>query len=173
MIVSTWTGLVPAEEGTYTFFDPAAAWEGVPLNGFDLATANGFIGQGAPWAVYVITGCLFGPVRLTIEVHDGPVAAGDQWTEIVESEFVSHSGTLRLIQWGGEHIATLEGLLTPGPWGLRACARGRDLARSREWGPDDEPAEDHLLQLWPGPHQGAVVRTTDTLGATMRGEPRS
>ena len=173
MIRSTWTGLVPADEGNYTVFDPAPAWdEGLPLAdvSFDLARVNGFIGQGAPWAAYVITGTRFGLVRLTVEVHKGPVALEGEWSEVVECQFVSHSGTLRLVEWGGEHVATLEGLLTPGPWGLRACARGRDEAANREWTRDDEPVEEHLFQFWPGPHQGAVILTTDAIGATMRGE---
>jgi hypothetical protein len=89
---------------------------------------------------------------------------------VVECEFVSHSGTLSLVEWGGEHIATLEGLLVPGPWGLRACARGRDEGNIRESTRDDEPVEDHLFQFWPGPHEGAIILTTDAIGAIMRGE---
>ena len=173
MIRSTWTGIVPAVEHTYTMFDPAPAYdEGLPLadESYELARVNGFIGQGAPWAAYIVTGALFGPVRLTIEVHDGQPDVEGEWTEVVECEFVSHSGTLGLVEWGGEDIATLEGVLTPGPWGLRAYARGRDEASSREWSRDEEPVEEHLFQFWPGPHQGAVVLTTDTHGAGMRGE---
>jgi len=39
--------------------------------------------------------------------------------------------------------------------------------------PDDEPLEEHLFQLWPGHHAASVVRTSDTIGAGMRGELRS
>lgn len=176
MIRSTWTGIVPAVEGTYTMFDPAPAYdEGRPPADVscDLAMVNGFIGQGAPWAVYVITGTLFGPVRLTIEVHDSqPDLALNEWPEIIESEFVSHSGTLGLVEWGGEHIATLEKVLVPGSWGFRACGRGRNAAIRHDLAPDDEPIEEHLFQFWPGPHTASVVRTTDATGATMRGELR-
>ena len=153
MIRSTWTGIVPAEEGTYSMFDPEPAGvEGLPLDGFDRATVNGFIGQGAPWAVYVITGTLFGPVRLTVEVHDNqPDLVEGQWSEVIETEFVSDSGTLRLIRWGGEHIVTLEGVLVPGSWGFRACGRGREGVFRHELAPDDEPVEEHLFQFCPVP----------------------
>lgn len=170
---STWTGLVPAEEGTYTMADADMAWaEGLPRadESYMLARVNGLIGQVSPWAAYIITGTLFGPVRLTIEVHDSQPDLEDEWPEVIETEFVATlSGTLLLVRWGGENIATLEGVLTPGRWGLRACARGRDEAGSREWSRDDEPVEEHLFQFWPGP-QGAVILTTDAHGAGMRGE---
>lgn len=172
MIRWTWTGTVPADFGTYTVFDPAPAWdEGLPTNSFDRATENGFIGQGAPWAALIICGTRYGPVRLTVEVHDSPVDLEGEWSEVVECEFVSASGTLVVIDWNNLDVATFEGVLAPGPWGLRACARGRD--EGHDWIgeiPEDEPLEVHLLQFWPGPHQGAVIRTTDLIGATMRGE---
>lgn len=173
MIRSTWTGLVPADFGTYTVCDPAPAYdEGLPRNdeALTLAAANGFIGLGAPWAALLICGTHYNPVRLTIEAHDSPVDLEGQWSEVIECEFVSHSGTLVVIEWNNQEVATLEGFLTPGPWGLRACARGRDEGHDLIGEMPDEPLEAHLLQFWPGPHQGAVILTTDGYGATMRGE---
>jgi hypothetical protein len=175
VIRSSWTGLVPADFGTYTVADQDMAYaEGLPRNdeAFTLAAVNGFIGLGAPWAALLICGTRYGPVRLTVEAHDSQPDVEGEWSEVVECEFVSASGTLVVIDWNNQDVATLEGVLVPGPWGLRACARGRDEGNSREGtiDMDDEPVEDHLLQFWPGPHQPNVVLTTDAYGATMRGE---
>lgn len=170
---STWTGLVPADFGSYSVADQDMAYaEGLPRDddSFTLATVNGFIGQGAPWAAVILCGTRYAPVRLTIEAHDSPVDLEGQWSEVIECEFVSHSGTLVVIDWNNQEVATLEGFLTPGPWGLRARARGRDEGHDLIGEMPDEPLEAHLLQFWPGPHEGKVILTTDAYGATMRGE---
>lgn len=144
MIRSTWTGLVPADFGTYTVFDPAPAWDhGLPTDGFDRATVNGFIGQGAPWAALIICGTRYGPVRLTVEVHDSPVDVEGEWTEIVECQFVPARRTSK----GAEIEAALD-VLAPrtvvmlSPQGLnhrpRPSTRLRRGAHNNEHGIQDQ-----------------------------------
>ena len=138
--------------------------------GLSVGRLTGFLGMRTPWSAIVLCGARFGPIRLTIEVHDSRVEFDyDEWSEVIEVEFRSRSGDLGVRKWDSEPVTTLEGLLPPGRWCLRACARGRDEATDA-YAPDAEPVEEHLLQFWPGPSYGGIVLTRDRVGAHLRGE---
>jgi hypothetical protein len=157
----------------YFLADPAGDLPPDEDSGVGAAAVTGFLGMRAPWSGTILTGTKYGPVRLTVEIHDEPVSAEgveDLWSEVVEVGFRADSGEVEFRTWGGERISSLE-LLPPGWWRLRAHARGRDEAHDRSWDPylTEEPAEEHLIQFWPGPDYGdLLVVTRDQFGRDLR-----
>ncbi|MFE3902484.1 hypothetical protein ACFXPY_19715 [Streptomyces sp. NPDC059153] len=53
---------------------------------------------------------------------------------------------------------------------MRVRARGRDEGRAKDGlGPDDDPVEVYLLQVWPAPAAGErIVHQTDQAGDEWR-----
>ena len=186
VIVSRWSEVITTDYRMYLFADRwTPVGEEVPVddNGLSRARLTGFLGMRSPWSATVLCGTSNGPVRLTVEVHDSPVAPADQahwtkidaeWSEIIETAFQVRSGKLTFLQLFGEPITEVE-LLPIGAWRLRAHAKGRDEGRDKRSDTplDADPLEEHLLQFWPGPDHGDYVMTRDTVGANYRGaEPR-
>jgi len=176
VIVSSWAEVINSDWGMYFLADEWQGGESADNDmGVGAAQVNGFFGMRTPWSCTALTGTRYGPVRLTVEVHDEHPAAqgiGDHWSEIVEVGFRVRSGEIKIRQWGGEPITTLE-LLPVGWWRLRAHARGRDEghARSRDPSCTEEPVEEHLIQFWLGPSIGdTVILTQDRFGGYQRGD---
>lgn len=140
--------------------------------GYSRAALTGFLGMVTPWSAFVVGGTANGPIRLTVEVHDAQVDAtniGHSWSEVIQTAFESRSGRVTFRGLFGEEITTIE-LLPPGPWTMRAHARGRDEGHAERSysGLDAEPLEEHLIQFWPGPSYGDMVLTQDRTGARLR-----
>lgn len=120
----------------------------------------------------VSCGMKSGPVRVTIDEYDFAAGPPDlaSWTDIVELPFQVTSGEVTFTDWDGQpfHTATVE----PGEYRLRVHARGRDEGNARTYDltMDDEPVEEHLIQLFPGTGDQFVYKTEDKQGAFLRGD---
>lgn len=181
MIVSTWSQVIDTEYRMYYFADPwIPVGEEVTFEddmGLSRGRLTGFLGMRSPWSAIVLCGTDGGPIRLTVEVHDSPVAKDQagwtkidaEWSEIIETTFQVRSGRVTFRRWGGEPMTEVD-LVPLGAWRLRALARGRDEGRDeRSYKPlDAGPLEEHLFQFWPGDDAGDFVMTRDTVGASYR-----
>ena len=187
MIVSSWSEVITTDYSQYFFADHwTPVGEEVTFEddmGLSRGRLTGFLGMRSPWSAIVLRGTHNGPVRLTVEVPDSPVGAGDQahwtkidaeWSEIIETTFQVRSGKVTFLQLFGEPITEVD-LLPLGAWRLRAHAKGRDQGRDERSNMPkiEDPLEEHLLQFWPGADTGDFVMTRDKVGANYRGaEPR-
>lgn len=186
-VVSTWSEVITTDYSMYFFLDRwVPVGEEVVIEddmGLSRGRLTGFLGMRSPWSAVVLCGTSNGPIRLTVEVHDSPVAPGDQaywtkitteWSEIIETTFQVRSGQVTFLSLFNEPITEVE-LLPIGAWRVRAHAKGRDEghAKCSDKPVTDEPIEEHLIQFWPGPDPGDFVMTRDRIGANSRGaEPR-
>ena len=133
---------------------------------------NGLTGLREPCHATISCGMHYGPVRVTVEEYDSSVDPPElaKWTDIVELPFQVVSGEVTFADWNGEpfHTATT---VAPGEYRLRVHARGRDEAQARtyELTMDDEPVEEHLIQLFPGSGAQVVHKTEDRFGQHRRG----
>ena len=184
-LIHRWSEVIVTDYSQYLFADFwTPVGEEVTFEddmGLSRARLTGFLGMRSPWSAIVVCGTHNGPMRLTIEVHDSPVAQDQahwtqidsEWSEIIETTFQVRSGKVTFIQLFGEPITEVE-LLPIGPWRLRAHAKGRDEghAKSSYQPIDQPPTEEHLIQFWPvdGDHRDLVI-TRDRTGAQQRGEP--
>jgi hypothetical protein len=166
------TKIINSDWNMYTITDPG----NLPALPFDIKAAeNGLARAQAASYVTVTTGTYFGPVRVTIAIHDGaPEPELADWTDVVELPFVVASGQMAFVDWDGAAFYRAD--LPPGPWRLRVHARGRDEGAAGNWepfdpeeGPEEEPAEEHLLQLFPGEGGEVVYKTEDAFGGRGRG----
>lgn len=182
-VTHRWSEVITTDDSQYFFADNWYPVGSEPVFEDDMGLSRGrltgFLGMRAPWSAIVLCGTHNGPMRLTIEVHDGPVvidqAAWNQitaeWSEIVDTAFQVRSGKVEFVKLFGEPITEVE-LLPIGAWRVRAHAKGRDEghAKCSDKPMDFDPIEEHLIQFWPGEH-GDVVITRDRTGADSRGEP--
>jgi hypothetical protein len=169
----TFTGVINSLVGTYTVSDPGdlpmEAPEVVPLPWGD----NGLVGPLSQSQYTICCGTRYGPVRLTFEIHDEPPALElDGWTDVVEVPFQVY-GTVYVSDWNGEQRH--ETHPAPGSHRLRVHARGRDAGAAVEWmpfdpeyGPEEEPLEEHLVQLFPGEGAEIVHKAEDGYGGMLR-----
>lgn len=100
MKTASFTKVMNSQWGTYTVSDP---WvEGLPP-GLDPGPpwgTNGLISLSTPSRGTIVTGTKYGPVRLTVEVHDERISGsgiGDVWSDIVELSFEIRSGRFAVI----------------------------------------------------------------------------
>lgn len=176
MTTNIFSDVINSLWGMYMVSDPWVQRLPPDLDAGDPWGINGLIGLTTPSAGTIVTGTKYGPVRLTVEVHDERVSAsgiGNVWSEIVEVCFEIRSGQFLVSDWNGEPIHRLQDLPL-GTYRLRVHARGRDEGAARQWDPllTEEPVEEHLLQLWLGPDLGdTVILTSDQYGRGLRGEP--
>lgn len=133
---------------------------------------NGLTGLSGPSHATISCGMKSGPVRVTIEEYDHLAGRPDlaTWTDIVELPFQVVSGKIDFRDWAGQPFHTTK--LAPGEYRLRVHARGRDEgnARTHELTMDDEPVEEHLIQVFPGTGGQVVYKTEDQQGAILRGD---
>jgi len=132
---------------------------------------NGLIGMDKPYQGTIITGTKYGPVRVTIEEHDTapPVELSD-WTDVVEVGLEVVAGRVYFTNWDGAPFHNIDA--EPGPYRLRAHARGRDEGDRRQYEltMDDAPVEEHLIQFFPGEGGEVVHKTQDNTGGYLRGD---
>ena len=184
-VVSTWSEVITTDYSTYFFLDRwVPVGEEVVIEddmGLSRGRLTGFLGMRSPWSAVVLCGTSNGPIRLTVEVHDSPVAPADQaywtkihaeWSEIIETAFQVRSGKVTFLQLFNEPITEAE-LLPIGAWRVRAHAKGRDEGHAERAYTmlSAEPLEEHLIQFWPGPDHGGggdLVLTQDRFGASIR-----
>ena len=178
-----WSEVITTDYSQYFFADHwTPVGEEVTFEddmGLSRGRLTGFLGMRSPWSATVLCGTHNGPIRLTVEVHDSPVATDQsqwtkidaEWSEIIETAFQVRSGKVTFIQLFGETITEVE-LLPIGAWRVRAHAKGRDEghAERSDMPVTEDPIEEHLIQFWPGPDHGDVVITRDRTGASSRGE---
>lgn len=123
--------------------------------------------------VFVLTGMEEGPLRLTAEAHDdAPPLDLDDWDEVVEVSQFSSSGRAVVTELLGDVPEGVPQLVLPREtwFRVRCHARGRDEANARpRLSPDEDPIEEHLLQMWPAPEAEDVChRVTDEVGQIFR-----
>lgn len=130
---------------------------------------NGLASAAASDGLAVATGTPSGDVRVTVEVcGEDPEPDLASWEWVVELCLHSTTGRLVLMVEGAspDRPARLHGV-RPGHYRVRAHARGRDVgfaAPALEEG--EEPAEEHLIQLWmvPYPYAEATFKAADAAG---------
>ena len=167
------TRIIDSGWNLYFITDP----EGLPAEPVDIvAPPNGLAGLLAPSYVTVRTGTHYGPIRIIIEVHDqAPEPDLNGWTDIVELPF-RVVGYVAFATDGGQVFYRAD--VARGAWRLRVHARGRDAGAAGSWepfdpeeGPEQAPAEEHLLQLFPGVGDEVVYKAEDDFGKRGRYTP--
>lgn len=133
--------------------------------------ASGLVGV-EPGVAVVLTGTQFGNVLMGVQAGESdPGLDTGRWDEVVEVSLVSGPGGqgLNVSSGGNKHEGFWQ--LTPpgaGSYRVRVHARGRDTGADLDV-VDDEPVEEHLVQIWPAPAAPEVVhKTTDEFGAALR-----
>jgi hypothetical protein len=117
--------------------------------------SNGLCGAGCPGLLFLMIGPHTAEVRFRVEVHDAPPRFDEGWEDIVEVSFTPITTELLLASCMGEGY-DLPDLRQLGVHRVRYSAAGMDEAREAEAnlaepGPDEEPLDRYLLQLWPAP----------------------
>ncbi|QQM55705.1 hypothetical protein [Rhodococcus pyridinivorans] len=135
------------------------------------ARARGSLLETGPGFATTFTGITYGPTRVTLVLLDqSPADPGDEW-EIVEETIVVSGEPIGIYTLDGEPADGITAI-PAGTYRLRACARGRDIATSREV---LDPTEDYLIELWPHPvstsSDGGDAFTVTTLRKTDRAWP--
>lgn len=159
------TAVIDIQRRQYVLMDARPALRRLPrrLNGL-LDIAEGY--------VTVLTGTQEGPLRLTVETHDGaPPLELDGWDEVVELSQFSPSGQVTVCELMGDSSEGLPQLrLPPNSWfRVRCHARGRDEAMKHGIVP--RALEEHKLHLWPAAAADDIChRLTDHFGEIMRSQ---
>jgi hypothetical protein len=109
----------------------------------------GLVATGST-GVMILTGTQSGPVRVRMEIHPASPAPQQGWEEVAEVLQHTPSGSVSV---NNSFTGAPPGLpvfeVAADSWyRVRVHARGRELARPYQVGPD-EPIEEHLIQLWP------------------------
>ncbi len=134
-------------------------------------TATGLVGVTQGLAM-VATGTQFGNIAMTVQPGDNdPGLDVAAWDEVVEFSLTASSDSPGLgisAMDGGPDVLTALTAPGPGNYRVRVHARGRDAGAGLDV-VEGEPVEEHLLQVWPGPASGMIVRkATDALGRATR-----
>jgi hypothetical protein len=138
------TAQVTARDGQYILADAAGDMPD-PADTEGLLLAPGLTTGGA----VVVTGTYWGPIEVTVEIHDQPPPAPDEtWEETAQITQQTISGQVYLAELyaEGPDLPTLE-TDPDSQYHIRIHANGRD--RARDLDDIDEPVERHLIQLWP------------------------
>ncbi|QSE95186.1 hypothetical protein JWS13_44615 [Rhodococcus pseudokoreensis] len=135
------TGLVHSENSNFFLFDDHFAAQASTIDG-----AADFLqpGQGV---LAITTEVRWGPVQVTVEVHDGPPAdtpSPQDWDRAAETSYHTNNGSQRILDGDfGSNLGELDEILTePGPATVFVRAFG--------WAADDASGhpERYLLQIW-------------------------
>jgi hypothetical protein len=126
--------------------------------------ARGSLLEVGPGFATTFTGITYGPARVSLRLLDQPpVEPADEW-EVVEDTTITSRELLGIFTLDGEPADGITAI-PAGTYGLRASARGRDIATSTEV---SEPTEDYLIELWPSPHYNEDSLVVATLRKTDR-----
>lgn len=119
-------------------------------------------------SVIVHTGIATGRVAVRIEIHDAEPALDEaEWEEVAEVGVQVETGPL-IVRCLMEYPPDLPELTPagPGPYRVRAHARGRDIAYDLGV---SESQEVYLFQIWPAPYGPLhVLKQTDLCGRGLR-----
>lgn len=119
------------------------------------ARARGSLLETGPGFATTFTGITYGPTRVTLVLLDhSPADPGDEW-EIVEETTVVSGEPIGIYTLDGEPADGITAI-PAGTYRLRACARGRDIATSREV---TDPTEDYLFLSRTFPESGYETST--------------
>ncbi|MGW2696108.1 hypothetical protein ACWC3Y_30610 [Streptomyces sp. NPDC001296] len=148
-------------------------WRYTGFNGLVASiAAPGVLRDPGDFAI-VMTGTETGPVSATVQAaarEPGP-ANLDAWDEVVEvSLMLPGENPAVVTDFDDDESSSLPAftVLGPGPYRVRVHARGRDAGQEALM-VDDEPVEEHLIQVWPAPAAPThVIKTSDTYGTTFR-----
>jgi hypothetical protein len=160
-------------EGQYEISGWEPDREFVPI---DPGGASGLVGI-APGVAVVITGTQFGNVSIGVQAGESdPGLDTGPWDEVVEVSVVSGPGGHGLCLTSGGDGPDEFGQMTPpgaGSYRVRVHARGRDIGADLDV-VEDEPVEEHLVQIWPAAAAPEVIhKTTDEIGEGYRGASAS
>jgi len=135
------------------------------------ATATGLVGLAQGRAM-VLTGTQFGNVAISVQSGDSdPGLDAGQWDEVIEFSLAASVASAGLgigaMDSGPDELVALTAP-GPGSYRVRLHARGRDAGAGRDV-VESEPVEEHLLQVWPAPAAGMIVRrASDAFGRATR-----
>ncbi|TCC39738.1 hypothetical protein [Kribbella sindirgiensis] len=124
---------------------------------FFAGQVNGLVGAAHGDGVYMHFGRRSGgsPVRIVL-ADVAPGVPEESWEDVVEVSIDVRSEDVGWTSWGGESGGDLDGVAA-GSYRLRVSARGRDIARDREFA--DGLFDAYLLELWPAPAEpDAILR---------------
>jgi hypothetical protein len=165
LVVSSWL-----QVGDGFYWIRAGGPEGLGTEVPD-AAATGLVGLARGLAM-VLTGTQFGHVACSVQSGDSdPGLDVAQWDEVIEFSLAASPGS------PGLGIAAMDGgpdeltaLTAPGPgnYRVRLHARGRDAGAGLDV-VAGKPVEEHLLQVWPAPVSGTIIRkASDAFGRATR-----
>jgi hypothetical protein len=165
LVVSSW---LQVGEGFYWI--GAGGLDG-PGAGIPDATATGLVGLAHGLAM-VLTGTQFGNVACGVQPGDSdPGLDAAQWDEVIEFSLAASPDSpglgISAMDGGPDELTALT---PPGPGShrLRLHVRGRDAGAGLDVVTGD-PVEEHLLQVWPAPASGMIIRkASDAFGRAIR-----
>lgn len=105
-----------------------SSWPEDPMGGAFPGQVNGLCGAALPGFLFLVTGLHDGPVGFTVELHDKQPSIEEIWEDVVEVSFRPGSGTVALVEWGGETAVSM--VLEPRDLRVRYSAHGMDLVRN-------------------------------------------
>ncbi|MFJ5535378.1 hypothetical protein [Streptomyces sp. NPDC093261] len=150
-------------------------WRYMGFNGLVASiAAPGVLRDPGDFAI-VMTGTESGPVSVTVQAdaHEPGPADPDAWDEVVEVSLLLPGDKPAVVtDFDDDESSSLPALtvLGPGPYRVRVHARGRDAGQEALM-VEDEPVEEHLIQVWPAPAAPTqVIKTSDTYGMTFRSQ---
>ncbi|GGQ67154.1 hypothetical protein [Couchioplanes azureus] len=139
-------GAVYAANGFYELLD----YDGAPDILADAGVANGLVAVGSTGAI-VLTGTIFGPVALRVEIHAAaPPIDVAGWEKVVEVEQYTPSGTVSVNAPTDGAVEDLPALETTADSWYRIRVHARGIEEARNYATTvPRPIEHHLVQLWP------------------------
>jgi len=156
------------EDNVYYLADPNDPASPFHTGEIPTPDVTGLVASGSG-VVQVTCGVNTGDVHITVEAWpDAPPAGLDSWDDAAETSVAWSSGKVDVIGASTDDVPGFPvGLPSgAGSYRVRVHVRGRDAGEDR--GPDD-PAEEHLVQIWPAPAAPeALLKATDQVGSMWR-----
>lgn len=135
---------------------------------------NSLVGPLSRSQYTICCGTRYGPRPYDVgNARRAAASEPDGWTDFVEVPFNVIS-TVYFTDWNGD-VLHQTSPAPAGPYRLSVHVLGRDAGAAAEWmpfdpedGPEEEPAEVHLIQLFPGDDDEIVHKAEDVYGHTLR-----
>ncbi|MBM7783765.1 hypothetical protein [Tenggerimyces flavus] len=159
--MTTVTGQIFAEYNSFTVQSDPDVF-GSDLDAMFAGQSNGICAAVVPGYLYFSMGTHYGPIGVTVEVHEGRPEIDDSWEEIVEVAFAPATVDVRVCsQMYGSSFPPFRLELTD--YRLRVAISGMGEAASADFDPD-RAVERCLLQFWPAPlGPDVVVKATSVV----------